>query len=326
MELISIYQIVMMTTLLRGVTDLTQKTFIAAGVIALVVWLALFILQGIGLSKMAENRGMKRRYLAFIPFANIIYIGKLAGTCEFFGQKMKRAGLYAMLLQVITFVISLAVVIVEGYLYLACADHITIDAMTGDMVWTGLHGLEYVSYNFYLVAGETLTPILGFCYEIMMFVLIMGLFKKYSAKNYMILSFAQLFFPYVRFVAIFAVRNNKAIDYDAYMKARYEEAYARRQAYYNSRYGNPYGQAPYGQNPYGQNPYGTPYGNPYGNPQATPENPFDEFANSEPKDVDPFSDINDYGKDRERRRGGENQENPFVEQSQEKTDKDDFFA
>ena len=105
------------------------------------------------------------------------------------------------------------------------------------------------------------------------------------------------------------------------MKAKYEEAYARRQAYYNSRYGNPYGQNPYG------NPYGNPYvQNPYGNQQATPNNPFDEFANSNPQDVDPFADINDYGKERERRTGGENQANSYNNQTQDKTDNDDFFA
>ena len=69
--------------------------------IAFVLWLPFFILQSVGLYAMAKKRGFKKRALAFIPFANMLYMGKLAGNCNFFGRKMKRAGLYLMLAQLL---------------------------------------------------------------------------------------------------------------------------------------------------------------------------------------------------------------------------------
>ena len=102
----------------------------------------------------------------------------------------------------------------------------------------------------------------------------------------MVLSFLQLFVPLARYVLIFIVRNNKEIDYDAYMKAKYED-FMRKQAQYGSNpYGNPYGNRYGNGNPYGQKP-------PYGGSGQSQNDPFAEFA-SEKQDVDPFADIQDY--------------------------------
>ena len=104
-----------------------------------------------------------------------------------------------------------------------------------------------------------------------------SLLKKYYAKNYMMLSFVQLFLPLARYIIIFAVRKNKAVDYNEYMRSRYEEFVRRQQAYRGNPYGGAYG-GPYG------NPYGNPQ-NPYGAPQRPQDDPFGEFSN------EPFSDM-----------------------------------
>ena len=99
--------------------------------------------------------------------------------------------------------------------------------------------------------------------------------------------------PPVEAFLVFAYRNRKPIDFDAYMKERAERIRRAQQAQFGpyGPYGqNPYGQNPYGQNPYGQNPYGqNPYGqNPYGqNPNANapsePDDPFGEFSSPRPQ-------------------------------------------
>ena len=61
------------------------------------IWIALFLLQSFALYRMAKNQGIGKRFLAFIPFANILYMSKLAGKCTFFGRRMKNAGIYAMI-------------------------------------------------------------------------------------------------------------------------------------------------------------------------------------------------------------------------------------
>ena len=61
-------------------------------IVGVVLWIAAFVLQGAGLFVMAKRRHLKKKWLAFVPFANIYYMGKLAGECGFFGHKMKNAG------------------------------------------------------------------------------------------------------------------------------------------------------------------------------------------------------------------------------------------
>ena len=46
---------------------------------AILLWGALFILQGVGLYVMAKKQGLKKKGLAFVPFVNILYMGKIAG-------------------------------------------------------------------------------------------------------------------------------------------------------------------------------------------------------------------------------------------------------
>ena len=48
-----------------GVGAITVKTVVTSGALALVIWTALFALQGVGISAMAKNRGIGKRYLAF---------------------------------------------------------------------------------------------------------------------------------------------------------------------------------------------------------------------------------------------------------------------
>ena len=99
-----------------------------------------------------------------------------------------------------------------------------------------------------------------------MFVMIIGLYKKYSVRNHMTLAFLNLFIPLSRFIVIFILRTNQPVDYEALMRAR-REAYIRRQQYYN--------------NPYGQNPYSRGYAQPQQpsqQPQTPPEDPFEEFS------------------------------------------------
>ena len=192
--------------------------------------------------------------------------------------------------------------IAETLLFTVYAPNLTINGTTGTIVWTGLSGFAETINRFYNYWGDLLCSVIGLVYELLVFLIMMSLLKKYYAKGYMLLSFTQLFIPISRYVIIFVLRKNKAIDYNVYMRQKYEE-YARRNPYGGNPYGygNPYGNNPYGNNPYnrppyGQNPYGNPQGWQNGNAQANNEpDPFSEFSSQ--KDDDPFADIQDYGKE-----------------------------
>ena len=244
---------------------------------------AMFILQGVGLFVMAKRRNLKKKWLAFVPFANIYYMGKLAGECGFFGHKMKNAGLYAMIAQIVAVAFTCTYIWAECYLYF---NHGVPQQETPFSVpyWPGLTGFSLSVSKFYDYC-ELLLSIIGLAAELLLLVLVMGLYKKYQPKNYMGLSMLTLFIPMTRFIALFVLRDRPAIDYDEYMRAR-REAYMRRQQQQYGGYGNPY-NPPYGNpynRPYGQGGYGEPYGQNQGQRQPPkPEDPFEEFPSEENK-------------------------------------------
>ena len=274
MEIYSFYQAALITASL--ITQESKMMFLIATVVGLLMWAAVFVLQGVGIYTMAKKQGLKKRALAFVPFANILYLGKLAGECNFFGQRMKRAGMYAMIAQIVATAMCIITIVSEQYLWLAHGEP-QIETTYGTYYWTGLTGFSLTVSKFYDISGYLL-PIFQMFVEIFLVVLMMGLCKKYAPKNYMLLSILTLFVPISRFIIIFALRNRRPIDYDAYMRARREEYMRRQQQYHNQQ--NPYGNS-YG-NPY-NNPYNNPYGNPYGNqhnPYGNQHNPYGQNPNT----------------------------------------------
>ena len=87
MEIMSIYQVVSNSLYMLGMD--IQTSLWSGLVFGGVAWLALFILQGIGLSVMAKKQNVGSAWLAFVPFGNVFLMGKLAGESNAFGRKIK---------------------------------------------------------------------------------------------------------------------------------------------------------------------------------------------------------------------------------------------
>lgn len=259
MEIYMLYNAVANMCVLFG---LTAPAALFGGLIGgTSVWLGLFILQGFGVYAMAKNRNMEKRWLAFVPFVSLMYIGKLVGECNLFGQRVKRAGLYAMIAQIVTAVICALIIFAEIYLYVVEGTPEYDQWYTP--YWPNLEGFSQVTYSFYYISDSILS-IFQLIYEILMFILMMGLYRKYAPKNYTILAFLALFVPLSRYIVIFVLRNRQEIDFDAYMRARHEAYMRQREQYRNYPYNNPY------NNPYnGQTPP---------RPTQEPEEPFEEFG------------------------------------------------
>ena len=276
MELYSIYNVIYNVAFYFKGTEVFNPTSLTTFLlIATAVVLALFALQGYGLYKMGKNRGMAKCFLAFIPFANFYFMGKLAGKCTFFGREMKGAHVYAMVAQAVTYVCCILMVIAE--IYLSMFDF-SYDVTTGLLVPTSLSGAATGVYTAYDIGGWFLS-VIELVSTILTFVLIIALYKSYNAKNYMILSMLYLFVPFSRYIVIPVLCNNPAVNYDEYVRKQREEYYRRHQQQNPyGQYGNPY-QPPYG------NPYQPPYNNGYGQStptsQAQPQDPFEEFSSAE---------------------------------------------
>ncbi len=301
MELWSLYESIsiMVGVFGEGNPNSTKygNTLLTGALIATCVGVIFFVLQGLALYTMAKKRGLAHKGWAFIPFVNILLMGRLAGQTTFFGQKIKRAGLYAMIAQIIATAITLLYIVAEIHLhYKGCIAYVKTDdalepfrAYWNETVKAGRY--ERFLYGYYDTYAHLLNMIFGLMFEILMLIILMSLFKKYNPEGYIWMTVVVLIVPISRCVLLFVYRNRRAVDYQAYMRAK-QEAYMRRYQQYYGQGGSPYGGNPYGGNPYGGNPYGG-YPQNQGQPslpQGPREEPFSEF-DSHKNPEEPFSEF-----------------------------------
>lgn len=251
------------------------------------LWLILFILQGVGLYKMAKNKKMAKKWLVFVPIANIYYICKIAGSCDIFGRKIKHFGLYVMIAQIVSSVLCIMAIASEIYLYATCGAPTPVEG-TYQYSWSGLHGASLSVYRLYELC-EYVVFFVGFLSQILIYLLYSSLFKKYVPQNYMMLSLLVWFVPVAPYVTVFALRNRKEIDFAAYMRAK-QEAFFRQQQQYRNMYGNPnnpnnpYGTYTWGPTPNGQNPYAR--NTSQTNEKKPEDEPFSEFSSNKKPEKD----------------------------------------
>lgn len=198
---------------------------IAAG-----IYLVCLVMGGIGMHVMAKKRGMKGSWMAFLPFLNTLYAGKLAGETNFFGKKVKWMGGAAALLEFAHVGLSVfSFYILFSFMRPEYCDPITTaDGLFG--------GAEFVSSKLpvgmrWMLTADTVCEILTYVFYLFlllaMCMMFYSFFRKYYARSPFIMMFLSALLPFRGFV-IFAVRNNTPVDYDAWMRQRMEE-FSRRQ-------------------------------------------------------------------------------------------------
>ena len=77
MEIFNFYQIgyTLFYMFTGGRDEVLRITF---GIIfGIILWITMFVLQGVGLFVMAKHRNLKNKWLCFVPFANIYYMGTM---------------------------------------------------------------------------------------------------------------------------------------------------------------------------------------------------------------------------------------------------------
>ncbi len=269
------------------------------------LYLLLLLLGGFGIYTMAKRSGMKYPWMGFIPFANTYYIGKLAGEANFFGQKMKRAGLYAMLAEIAYFAINL-ITLIADFLLVPYYDTIErvdvfgeVQSYIGPTAESTPSSLQWAFNGFSTYAFTIVSYAALIALTVLSCVVYVALFRKYFARNPILMTFLCALFP-VRGIVLFAVRKNNPVDYDMYMRRRMEEM-ARRSYGYGPGGTGTYGSGTPGSGtPGGGYGSGTPggYGPGDARPADTPQDPFGDFDDKKdppppPSDGsdDPFSDF-----------------------------------
>lgn len=241
---------------------------IAAG-----IYLVCLVMGGIGMHVMAKKRGMKGSWMAFLPFLNTLYAGKLAGETNFFGKKVKWMGGAAALLEFVHVGLSVfSFYILFSFMRPEYCDPITTaDGLFG--------GAEFVSSKLpvgmrWMLTADTVCEILTYVFYLFlllaMCMMFYSFYRKYYARSPFIMMFLSALLPFRGFV-IFAVRNNMPVDYDAWMRQRMEE-FSRRQQ--QGRPGNYGGYGGYsgpqdGSGTYGDSAQGTEPFSDFGGPNSS---------------------------------------------------------
>ena len=243
---------------------------IAAG-----IYLVCLVMGGIGMHVMAKKRGMKGSWMAFLPFLNTLYAGKLAGETNFFGKKVKWMGGAAALLEFVHVGLSVfSFYILFSFMRPEYCDPITTaDGLFG--------GAEFVSSKLpvgmrWMLTADTVCEILIYVFYILMLLamclMFYSFYRKYYARSPFIMMFLSALFPF-RGIVIFAVRNNAPVDYDAWMRRKMEEFNRRQQQNHPGNYGGYNGQGGGPNDPGGSGGYGGA-----GGQGGTGENPFPDFG------------------------------------------------
>lgn len=249
-------------------------------------FLIVYVFQVVGLMTIAKREGYKNRWQIFIPFFNTYYIG----VCS---QKNKVYNVNARKFAIATAVLELVMVI--GYiLYYVAAfavwEYINwtpYSTSSGEILYyyangfvetmpASMHWLGWIFMYF----NDFVLSILEIVFIVFKLLLLMAFFRTYSARQYMLFSVVAAILP-LQGILIYAVRNNKGMNYMDYLKKVRERNYRM----YQQQYGNPYNQNPYsgGYNGGYDNGYNNGYygQNGQGNAQgSSAPDPFDEYGSS----------------------------------------------
>lgn len=210
---------------------------IAAG-----VYIAMYVLRAIGLLKMAKNAGKSDlAWCAFVPVATSYLVGELAGDMRFGKSVIKKCGIYLAAAEFLL-TVSLALQYIPT-LYGYIVDKIYLVPSESGIIYTVGHEITWVADVANI--GYTLANIFQWIYVIVAVFVYIAFFKRYVPGGYFMLGLCNVLMVWlpalvlVPQIAIFAVRNREAIDFDAYMRARMEEMQRRRQPYGGMQGGMP---------------------------------------------------------------------------------------
>ncbi len=287
--------------------------YVVLGVIIAVV-LAFYALRAIGVYKLAKasDGNLKNiAYFAFIPFLWIYLTARLAGKISLFGKPVQKFALILVILFTVTELVNIVYFFLTYYPivgYFLSGGNVAVffsgvdgSFTSGDLLnigykeyffdgtfFTGLN-INYPYKNIELVqkicnAISIVNYVLTIVNLVFMIFFYIAFFKRYYPQHFILATVLCVWlnaFP----IFVFIIRNRKPINYNDYLRERYNY-------YYNNAQGP---NTPY-NNPYATNNPNDPN---LQRPITPPSSPFPEFLDKTETPDEPFSEFEkkDDGKD-----------------------------
>lgn len=256
------------------------------------IFAVIYVLQSVALYTIGKREGYGNRWMAFVPFLNLYYMGVVSQKNRVFKLGAKQVGIVIAVVDAVLFAlkilyyVAMFLIFEGGYvkpikepsLYYGGLELITGYEQTPnfpaslDWAWWVFSKLD-----FYITSWISLV------YVVFNVFLTISFFRTYASGRYVLFSILSIFFP-IRGILMFAVRNNKGKGYADYIREQQQRRYAMYQEYMRN---NP---PPSNDGSY----YGGNYNNqgPQSNNQSKPQDPFDGLgensAKNDGKPDDPF--------------------------------------
>ena len=265
--------------------------------IALAIILAFYVLRSIGLFVLAKRQNIKHAFFAWIPLVWFYIFCKLIGKSRIFNMPYEKVAVWLC----VVFAVSELLVIVISFLsYFPLFQYSLIEGgtlyiATGEQLGNGMvrymtiegglgiygtkkilpFGMAIGNYNKLIEVLNLFSMLFDLASIIITISAYFAFFRKYLPQHYMLASLLSIFISPALAIFIFVCRKKDPMDYNEYIRSRY-------QAYQNP-YQNPY------SNPYNQGGYNGGYQAP-----KQPDHPFSEFA--EKGEVDPGDPFDEFDK------------------------------
>ncbi len=264
--------------------------------IALAIILAFYLLRSIGLYMLAKRQNVRKAFLAWIPLVWFYIFCKLIGKSRIFNMPYEKVAVWLCVIFAVSELLTIAISFISyfplfqysliegGTLYVGSSEQLNNANMERYLIIEGnlgVYGTKKIlpfgmTKENYFNLLEVLN-LFSMFFELATIIITISayfaFFRKYLPQHYMLASLLSIFISPVLAIFIFICRKKDPMDYNEYIRSRY-------QAYQNS-YQNPY------NNPYNQGGYNGGYQQP-----KQPDHPFSEFAEKGEVDPgDPFSEF-----------------------------------
>lgn len=283
--------------------ELDYKYILTALIISMATLLVFYVFRSVGLYTLAKRQKVKGAGIAWVPFFWMYIACKLIKKAKMFNRPFEKWALLFGILFAVSELLSTATEVIsylplleysligKNLIYVVTDSTVSIAGYTEYIVGSRIfvadsfipYGYSFELMNTILTTIGYISPIFSIAGTIISVFVFINLFKTYWPNHYTLASILSIFvglFP----IFVFVIRNKDAVDFNDYLRARY-----------NMYYGNPYannpnaqnGYNPYNQyNQYNQNNQSQGYAN-----QERPERPFENYSNPNTKPPEPFEDF-----------------------------------
>ncbi len=270
-------------------TALIKNGYIWAGLgVALAIILALYVLRSLGLYLLAKRQNVRKAFLAWIPFVWFYILCKLIGKTRLFSVTYEKVAVWLCLIFAVSEILTIAITLLQylpllqysliegGDIYIGSGEQVSdkVKYLLLDGVYVSKRILPFGMTEATIIKVLSILNIFSFLFELVAIIITISayfaFFRKYLPQHFMLASLLSIFVSPVLPIFIFVCRKKDPIDYNEYIRTRYQG--------YQNPYNNPYNQGGY---------------NGYSQPKQ-PDAPFSEFA--EKGEVDPGDPFDEFDK------------------------------